>query len=166
MEVILIIFLLLISLMLWFLIAPLIITIDSNNNRYELRLVSIGFVKVLFENNQFIIHFRILFFERRMNIDPFKKSKAKPKKEEKKKKKKISWSRMKHKMKRVFQSFEIEKCWLNLDTDNYYYNAFLYPIFFFIKGKNYRFNINFQGNNECSLVLKNRLIRLLIAFIF
>ena len=141
------------------------ITIDSIHQRYELQLVSIGFAKVRFEKDQALLKFRLFFFSKTIIFDPFKISRPK-KKKVKKKKKSIGWTKMQHKAKGLLKSFKLEKLWLNIDTDNYYYNAFLYPIFFFIKGKNYRININYQGENELILILKNRPIRILFALIF
>jgi hypothetical protein len=165
-QLVLIIFLVLLSVILWFLVAPLVITIDSIQGRYELRLVSIGFINLMIENENILLRFNILFFRKTIKIDPFKITATKQKTIEKKKKKKRNWMKMKDKIKRFFRSFKLEKLWLNVDTDSYYYNAFLYPVFYFIKGKNYHLNINYQGNNELCLVLKNRPIRILYALIF
>ena len=150
----------------WFLVAPLVIVIDSIQGRYELRLVSIGFVKIMIQKEDILLRINIFFFRKTINIDPFKITGVKGKTTKKKKKKKMNWEKMKGKMKKLFRSFKLERLWLNIDIDSCYYNAFLYPIFYFIKGKNYRLNINYQGDNELCLVLKNRPIRILYALIF
>lgn len=157
------------SLLLWLLIAPFVITIDTIQNQYEIQLISIGWVKLVFEKEQALLRLKIFFFKKTILLDPARLFKSKPKKKPKKRKKKkkpVRWLKMKNKFKRVIQSFQLKKFWLNIDTDNFYYNAFIYPIFFFIKGKNYRLNINYQGINEFSLVLRNRPIRILFALLF
>ncbi|MFT5167004.1 MAG: hypothetical protein ACI8P3_002241 [Saprospiraceae bacterium] len=169
MQLILIVLLMLMALLLWFLVAPLVITIDSIQQRYELRWKSIGFVRIILVKEPILLKFRIFFFHKTINVDPFKISKAKRKiikKVEKKKKKAVDWTKMQRKAKRVFKSFRLEKLWLNMDTDSYYYNAFLFPLFYFIKGRNYHLRINYQGKNELCLILKNRPIRMLYALIF
>ena len=170
-QVLLIIGMFITGLLLWLLLAPFTITIDNKQQLYELRWLSIGYLKLNFENEQVLLQFRLLFYRKRKSIDLFKlltsKQDSEPKEEKKKKSKKpMSWAKIKHKTSNLFKSFTLKKFWLNIDTDNYYYNAFLYPIFFFIKGKNYRMNINFQGENELSLVLKNRPIRIVFALLF
>lgn len=171
MKVLLIIGMFITGLLLWLLLAPFIITIDNKQQIYELRWLSIGHLKLNFENEQILLQFRLLFYRNIKNIDLFKlmtsKQDIKPKEEKKKKRKKpVSWEKIKHKAINLFKSFTLKKLWLNIDTDSYYYNAFLYPVFFFLKGKNYRMNINYQGENELSLVLKNRPIRIVFALLF
>ncbi len=164
------ILLLLIGLLIWVLLIPIVINIDSRRGIYELQLKSIGRARVSFKEDQFEIEFKNRLLRRTWKIDPFKPSKKKKKKKDspaKKRTKKVySFSKIQHKAKRIVKSFQLKKLWLNIDTSDYYYNGLLYPIFYFIKGKNYQMNINFNGDNDLLLVVQNRPIRILIALIF
>ncbi len=147
----------------------LVIRVDSNQNIYELRWVSIGYAKLLFKHEQAFVKFRILFFTHTKSIDLpelFRSKAEKKPKTKKKSKKSYSWKTIRHKTTKLFKSFKLEKFWLNIDTDNYYLNAFLYPVFHFLRGKNYRLKINYQGETELSLIVKNRPIRILFALLF
>ena len=138
MQVFLFILLFILGVLFWVLVAPLIIRIDTKQQVYELRLASIGHANVLFENYKIIIALQIFFIRKIIQIDIFKT--AKPKKEgelkvKKKRSKSVSWKKMWLKTKRVFQSFELKKLWINIDTNNYYYNAFFIPHFLFYQSK-------------------------------
>jgi hypothetical protein len=139
--------------------------IDSTTRRYEVQIGRFIRGQLRYEK-QLEIDLKIFFFRKRIYLDPFKAtSKKKITKTLTKKPNKTKWSNKAPKIQRLIRSFKLEKLWINIDTDDYYYNAILYPIFFFIKGKNYRFQINFAGENEFILILKNRPIRLLSAWI-
>jgi hypothetical protein len=168
-TILLVILFLSFGLLVWIVVAPIIIKINSTQQVYELHWVSIGHASVLFNTDQIIVAFQIFFFKKRIAIDLFKictsTKESKPDRK-KNKSKSYSFSKTGYKVKKVLQSFQVKKLWLNLDTDDYYYNAFLYPIFFFVKGDHYRLNINYQGKNELILIVKNRFIRILFAIIF
>lgn len=132
-------------------------------------MASIGHADMLFDGSQFIIKFQIFFIKKKLAIDLFQAPITPGKEKEttkKKRKKSYSFSKVRRKAKRILQSFRLEKFYLNIDTDNYYYNAQLYPLLFFAKGKKYQMTINYRGENELFLIIKNRLIRLLFALFF
>jgi hypothetical protein len=166
---------LILGILAWILVIPLIITIDSRRSFFELKWVSLGKVNVLLEPERIGFSIKVLFFKKIKYLNFFKQ-KAKKKEVEKpvkiKNKKKLKWSKINRKAKRVFNSFELKKLVLKLDTDDDYYNAFLFPVFYLStinqhsKEKKIQLDINYQGINEIELVLKNRLIKIAFALLF
>lgn len=173
MVILLSILTLLLTVVLWLLLAPLIISIDSQQEIIALKWKSIGGINGYIEEEHIILRYNVLFYKKETKINWIrlldnqlsKKDKPKKSKQKKKNKKKkpIDWRK---KISRVLSSFELKKCWINLDTNNYCFNAYLFPIFHIIRGQNYAMQVNFNGKNEVVLHVKNRLIKLIIAVLF
>ena len=54
----------------------------------------------------------------------------------------------------------------SIDTDNYIWNAYLYPVFYWLGGRKNKFpTINFNGQNHIRLVIENRPIRMIYALL-
>jgi hypothetical protein len=62
---------------------------------------------------------------------------------------------------RLLASFRVRRFFINLDTDDFILNAYLYPIFTLLNGKNRRLAINFQGQTVVDVFLTNRVWRIL-----
>lgn len=96
--------------------------------------------------------------------------KGNPKKKDSKKKrtKKSTYSFMKIRSKasRIFRSFKIKSFMVNLDTDDYVLNGYLFPLFYYLGRKGNHLKINFQGNLEINIIVENRLYKILRAIIF
>jgi hypothetical protein len=69
------------------------------------------------------------------------------------------------KARRLLQSFRIRRFRLNIDTDDYILNAYLFPLFVFLNGKNRRLAINFQGLTVVDILVTNRVWKILWALI-
>ena len=70
------------------------------------------------------------------------------------------------KLKRLRKAIRVNRFFLNIDTDDYLWNAYLYPVFFFLKKERRNVNINFQGDVEFILEIRSRPIQLLYAVLF
>jgi hypothetical protein len=66
---------------------------------------------------------------------------------------------------RMLASFQIRRFRLLLDTDDFILNAYLYPVFVFLSGKNRYLAINFTGRNAVDILATNRIWRMLWALI-
>lgn len=161
-----IILLILIPLLLWLLIEPIIIKIDTITNEYYIRWRHIGSVALLFLNDDLLLRLRILFWQK--DFYPLhaqkkqEKPKKKPTKKAKSKWKRFSWRRMKA----ILRTFKVRYFRMDLDTDDYVLNAYLYPLFYFANRPNRRLSVNFEGRTNVQLQVENRLLRIVRAFIF
>lgn len=70
------------------------------------------------------------------------------------------------KIKRMLQTFQVKTCEVNLDTGHYGYNAYLYPVFGLLSRPDRRLRINFTGEVLVKIIIRNRLYRILLSFIF
>ncbi len=170
MLILLIIILLVVGLIGWILLAPIFFVIDTKNGIYEIRIKSIGHLDIGLEQEMLTIDVQIFFIKRKFDIDLFKISKAKKGKKGKQIKKDKSEKKRSRfynkewnaeRIQRVLNSFQIQTFRLNIDTHNYYHNALLYPVLYLINRANMNLNVNFIGNNEFMMVVKNRLSRIL-----
>lgn len=66
---------------------------------------------------------------------------------------------------KVIKSFKIKELFLNIDTGDVIYNAYLYPLFYFLGGHNRSLFVNYSGEVQFKVTIQNRLINMLIAFI-
>jgi hypothetical protein len=159
-------------LVLWFLLAPVVVVIDSLREDYRVEIRSIGGVWFL-PQEDWKVHFRIFFFQKDYFLfKPRKKKVEAPgKKKEKKKQKGRTFFKMKprtllRKGRRVLNTFKIRRCKLDLDTDDYVANAYLYPIFTGIKAVTHNrldTSINFRGEVILQVRVVNCLGRMVWA---
>ena len=144
--------------LLWVLLAPLSLRIDTYLNEYYIRWRGIGKVEVLFIQDNVILHLRIGPYQKDFyalhlieKVDG-KKAPKKTRAPAKKQGRKISFPRMR----RILKSFTIKEFQMEIDTDNYVWNAWLFPLFYAIKPLRYSVSVNFQGRNEIRLFLENQ----------
>jgi len=162
-TIVLVTFLLLIT---YLLLVPIIFCINTTTQQYYLQIIGLAKASIESDEEQWIkLKMKVLFFKFYLYplkiIGPNKEntSKAKPKK-------KKTHKRMVFKTCiKIIKSFKVEKFYLDIDTGNCIYNANLYPLFAFLNYKTGGFHINFRGNNQLNLVVKNRPIRIIRAFI-
>ena len=162
-SIVLIIFLMLIT---YLLFVPIKFYVNTTTQQYYLQILGLVKVSIEADETQLIrLNLKVLFF--RFFFYPLKaigSSKEEIKKANPKKKK--SRNRMDYKtFIRIIKSFNVEKFYLNIDTGNCIYNANLYPLFALLNYRKECFRINFHGNNQLQLVVKNRPIRIIKAFI-
>lgn len=166
---------LLLFLFIWLLIARLGLRIDTRNGQYWMQIGSIASVTIIPTEALFDVQLRILFFRKR--LDPLalilkRQAKKKPKKQAEQKK---ASAKKRSKKKRnfrwflrilaVLRSFRVRQFQVYWDTDDFVWNAYLFPIVYMLTGGKQAIQINFQGKNEADIWMENRLIWMVIAFL-
>ena len=158
------------ALLLWILLAPFTITLDSRRSLYEFRLQNIARVSFLPGEESLVLGIHTWIYEKEL-VYPWHKmflstsSGEEGNKTKKQRKRRFSFRKVGHKLSSVLQSFELNLR-VNVDTSDCYYNAMFYPVFYFISSKRAQLNINYSGVNEFTLKLRNRLGKILFALIF
>jgi hypothetical protein len=148
------------------LVAPIYLRIIWNETNQQLQLSWGGVLNTLlvpFEEEAYL-QISFLFFKKKWLLPSL--ITASPKSSKPRTKKSKSW-RPKHPLKvarRLWESFHLLQFRLNIDTDDYVWNAYLYPVFHSISSrKKMDWTINFEGQTELLLVIENRLFRILYA---
>ena len=154
--------------LLWIVLGPVIIFLDTQENRYYLNLPGIFKAAVVPAGELFHIRGWIFFIPFR--FDPFSGKKRRRKKkiresgEPRRKKRSMKLSQGIKMGRAVMRSFRIRRLGLNIDTDDFMLNAQLVPVFSAINSQNIRMEVNFEGNASLLLDLRTRLGSLLWAF--
>lgn len=150
------------------LLSPIRLKVDTRRQVYLLQWWGIGRIQLLPVSGNLLIQLQVFFWKK--NFYPLEyrpKKKPRGEAEEKKKKgRKTNFQKYKRKGIRLFRSFRIKALRLDLDTDDYVYNSYLYPIFHFLSTEKRQLTINYRGLSEIFLIVENRLYRMLIAFLF
>lgn len=144
-------------LLLWILVAPVIIFLDTDHNQYLLTLPGIFKAMLVPSEHFFTIEGRIFLFP--FTYNPFlrqpdkkKNKKSAEKSIEKRNSKQISGL---FKMAiQVLRSFRIRKLELNIDTDDFTLNAWLIPVFSTLNSENIQMRVNFKGYASLLLDLR------------
>lgn len=153
----------------WILIAPLELYINSTKNQYQLQWKGIARIEWLPAPDDILIRLRIFFWERvyhPLTMATKRKIKTEDKSKSIKQKKGWSLKKWKRKIINILNSFHVEKLRVDLDTGDYVYNSYLYPIFWILNKGDTQLNINYTGESEILVVIKNRLYRILKALLF
>ncbi|MCB0647969.1 MAG: hypothetical protein KDC49_14970 [Saprospiraceae bacterium] len=167
MAVFTIIILVLLSLLLWVILAPILLSIDTKRHMYQLslfRVVSVDFRRM---DTDLFVHMHNMLFSKTFKIDLLEQitQRSTKKIQPQVKSKKNRFSLSGRKMWRLFRTFKVRNLKLRIDTGDYYCNGLLYPIRFLINGRNRDVQFVFGGDNELELVVENRMIRILRAII-
>jgi len=158
--------LVLLAVILWLLMARIRLTIDSNSGVCKVNYQGIGVASVQLKEEDINLHLQVLFWKKDQSLIQLaarpQTKVLKPEKEPgKKTKSKIS----RKKMIQLLKSFKVKEFSGTIDTDNYIWNAFLYPAFYWLGARKGRFpSINFLGRNEVKLIIENRLVNILYAW--
>lgn len=158
--------------LLWLLIAPIRLIINSNRGTYQVEAFGIAKASLIPEPDDIHLQVRVLFWQK--DFWPLhekararkKKEEEKPKPQKKEKKSRWTFQRVKRKAIRVLRSFQVRAFRVNLDTDDYIQNAYLYPVFYFLSKGRRQLKINYKGETEVVLDINNRLYRILFALLF
>ncbi len=169
-QIIFILFCLVLLLVMWILLAPLVVHIDTGSGTYFVELVTLARARLLLPGEDlFKIRMRVFFVH--FTIDPFRSRKKKKKKEktgpERKKperKKRISIRSGKKFVGEMMRSFDAELIG-EIDTGDVIINAWLVPAFIFLNSEGFRVSVNNNGINTIRVKLCNRLITMLYLFI-
>jgi hypothetical protein len=151
----------------WLLVAPLVITLDSNKLFAEINWRSIGRVQLLKEKDNWILTFSIFSYRSEKCIETlWKKTPAKKKgKESRRKTKSVKHLRKWMKMViYVMQTFRIIRCTINLDTQDAALNSWMHISYGSPLIRRY-VNINYNNQNDLYIQVKNRPGRMLYTFL-
>ena len=66
---------------------------------------------------------------------------------------------------RVMRTFRVTQWEMDVDTGDYVWNAWLYPVGHWMSKGNRHIRVNFRGENEWLLTVENRLYRIVYALI-
>lgn len=158
---ILLIFFLILLLLLWL---PLEVLVDTEEDLYMARWRGIFALRTTPESGKWRIFYRVLFWEKEYIFSKKtpKKVETAPKKEKKpaKKRKRPSLKFLGILFRQLLKALHFKKLYINLDTDDYVLNAWLYPVFWAGSTHNRQLLINFRGQQEAALHLQTRLITL------
>jgi hypothetical protein len=155
---------LLILILYWLLVSPLVIEIDTRLPQAELRWISIGNVRIWYEN-EWWLSMRIFFFRKTIRLAKIKnKSKKNKSPIEKKPKRRMKPKRILVKAWRVIKTFRVTEWRLAVDTGEYVHNAQLYPLNYLPYTFEHLY-INFRDENFLVLKIRNRPWKMLYAFL-
>lgn len=158
--------LLILALLVFLLVTPLSLRIDTWRQQYYVQVRGLVRCQLVWKEGP-LLEMRVPFY--RFSIDPLKLA-AKKKKPERKKEKcqtrKGSSTLSFHKVMRILKSFRVREFRLDIDTADVMWNARLYPLFFYLNSNRRHTQINYRGENGLVLHLEIRAIRVLRAFVF
>lgn len=149
----------------WLLMAPIVLKIDTQEELCYLKWKGIAGVQLLVLADEVVLKIQVFFWKK--NIYPLSRSPKSPSakhslKPKKKKKRQLPW----RKGKKLLQSFTVQTFQLDLDTDDFVQNSYLFPIFYFLSNKRRQLRVNYSGQTVLKLVVQNRLYHLLKAWLF
>lgn len=156
--------------LLWLLFSPIYFKVEWNDANQSVQLHWWGVVRAsLFpEMGGWTFRIELPLFTRSWPITRWWPSGKKEPQKKAKSTRKRSW-RPKHPLqlvRRLWRSFHLIRFQVDVDTDDYVWNAYLFPLFRVTNPANNKdWRINFKGRNELTLIVENRLYRLLYAFI-
>ena len=159
----------LLGVIIYVLVAPVVIEIDTVNNLYRVRFFRFAYGRFYFNGIDPWIEVEIAWWHKKYNLLtalknlPADNPKPLPEStEEDKGARTIPW----RKLIAIIRSFEVEKFSWHLDTDDFALNGELYGLFACYK---YTFGhdvtINFAGDNYLALTIKNSAWRVLKALL-
>lgn len=161
---------LLLVLLIWLLCSPIYLQIEWNEDYQFAQLHWWGILRgrLLPERGDWTFRLELPLFSRSWPISKWQPGTKKEQKNRAKSTRKKSW-KPKHPLqlvRRLWRSFHLIRLRVDLDTDDYVWNAYLFPLFRVTNPAGRKdWRINFKGRNELSLIVENRLYRLLYAFI-
>jgi len=152
----------------WLLWAPIRLEVNTWKGIYRVEWIGFGALNWLPEEGLDIIEIKLFFWKKRWALSEMQSKqgalKVKPKSKAAKKKSQSGLGGWRL-VKKIARTFKVQHCRLWIDTGDYLWNAWLFPVGWFLQNPNIGVWINFQGKNEGALLVENRLGRVLWAFI-
>jgi hypothetical protein len=157
---------LLIILLGWILLLPLEFKIDTRIPVIMVRLKFIGSAALQFENEEWWLKIRVLFFSKKWNLlQMFFPGKKKRKRINKNRQKRdVRKNKTIFRILKVLKTFRVAQWEVAFSADDYAKNAYWYWLNFFQLTRQH-LHINFMDENYFVLVIKNRIGRMVYAFI-
>ena len=152
--------------LIWVLFAPISIKADTYRSEYYLSWRGIGKAELIPLADDILIRLRIVFWKK--DFYPLHPPAAKEKKKVKPEREKKGKSQSALPFRRIIQvlkSFHIKYFRLEVDTGDYIWNAYLWPLVYGINPLRRHVAVNYQGRNECRLLIRNRAWRMAWAWL-
>ncbi len=161
--VFLLIFIALLSaVLLYLLLAPLYLEVNSVNGICRIRLHRAASLRIYITEESLYLEVIILGWHKIIDLAAIKAAPEKVKKISRNKGHRISV----HKIMSVIRSFKLNKCYAAVDTGNMSLNGILYPgIWYLSQWIHGDLRINFQDENEIILEIENNCFRMLRAYV-
>jgi len=150
-------------LILWLLISPLLIEIDTRVPRAEMRWQSIGHATASYDG-EWWLSFRVLFYHKTIRFTEIQAKPHKKKNRQKKSEKTVPVNRMLKKIATVLKTIHVTEWQLAIDSGNYILNAKLYPLNYLPHTAEH-IHVNFTDENYLVLKARNRPWKILYAFL-
>ncbi len=156
--------------LLWILLGPIIIYLDTQENRYQVGLP--GIIKAAVVPTEEIFHIRgwLFFIPFKDTSFPSEKERAQRRRSKERKnpggkEKQFKWSEGKNLLRNILGSFRVKRMDLDIDTDDFMLNAWLVPAFSSVNSEHIHMQVNFEGNASLMLNMQTRLGALAWALI-
>jgi hypothetical protein len=147
------------ALLLWLLLSPVVLAIDSRIPVAEIKWTGIGSGNIRF-NGEWWLHIQVLFYHKNICLSATKKAREKKASKKIVQRKPLPLSRLMA----MLRTFRVSSWQIAIDTGDPVRMAQLYPLNF-LPGLEGHTRINFNNENYVQVRIKNRPVRLLIAYI-
>lgn len=147
-----------------FLLLPVEVVADSEREEYRAGIMRLVYIQLLPDGSGWKWGFRAGWWKKdyQLGLPPGRKA-GKARKPGRKKAGGMRPAAAWKKGRRLLASFRVRRFRVNLDTDDFILNAYLYPIFTLLNGRNRRLAINFQGQTMVDVFMTNRVWKVLWA---
>lgn len=157
---------LLLLLILWILVVPVMVFVHTDHNRYLFALPGMFRAELVTAESPWIVRGWILFVPYRFNPFAARKKKSTEGKAREKRKKRFRMPSGGISLFRdALRTIRIRQLEVDIDTDDFLLNAWLFPLFSVVGGSGRELRINFQGYNALRLDARVRMGALLWAVV-
>jgi hypothetical protein len=154
--VLLIIISIILLLILWTIFAPLILKVNTSSGYYSMGIPGIFKIRLIMDEDLFHLRARIFFIP--FSIHPFRTVQRERKKEKTvTKRMKGNLAQRLKALKELLMSFRVKHLYLDIDTEDVLMNAYLVPVFLFMRTDRIQCCANYEERNLLILDLRNRL---------
>ena len=153
-------------LLVWFLISPVVLEVDTRVPYAAFRWLSIGNARIWHEEDEWWLRIQFLFFHKKMRVAAMKGKprKAKTITDKRRPHKKVSRGRLLAKLLGVIKTCRVTEWRLSIDTGDYVRNAQLYPLNFLPYAFRH-LEVNFTDENYLVLKLRSRPWKMMYAYL-
>ena len=159
-----IIFLLILLIITWFLMATVELSIDTRIPLVTFRWMSIGKAVMVFEDGEWWLFIRVFFFRKKWSLWHLFFERKDKKSRKKVRHKPIKYNRRKINFLKLMRTFRITQLQVAIDSDDVIKNALLYPLNF-IRPFRSHLMVNFNDENYLLLTIRNAPWKIIYALI-
>lgn len=170
-----ILLLILLLIALWLLLSPLVLKIDTDTGLYQMRYGGIAHARILPE--KLAVRLWVFFWKKEYSLydwEPGKKQESRQEKSAKKTTKRQrdlnqqmdQFRKWKPKIIRAIRAIRVRVFRLDIDTDDFVWNSYLYPVFYYLDRGRKQITVNYRGDATLKLNASVMPIRVLMALIF